>query len=79
MSMKSTFHETDLGQAVIQNVTASGTEQLIFTLDPESESEIQVQIKEAIPDSGSVSNSIAVNPRVLRRLVSWLREQGVVN
>lgn len=76
--MQSTFHASDTGQAVIQNATAIGTEQLVVTLHPGSDSSVEVQIKEDGPGGGLVSSSISINQHNLQRLVEWLREQGTI-
>jgi hypothetical protein len=76
--MKSTFHETQLGQAVIQNVTDEGPEQLIVTLEPETQSSVRVQIKEHVAGEHPASSAMSIDQRGLQRLFSWLREQGVV-
>ena len=77
--MQSTFHESETGQAVIQNTTSVGTEQLVVTLHPGSDSSVEIQIKEDIPDNGLVSSSISINQLSLQKLVQWLREQGAVD
>ncbi|MDP3843779.1 MAG: hypothetical protein Q8Q81_14610 [Oxalobacteraceae bacterium] len=77
--MQSTFHESETGQAVIQNATSVGTEQLVVTLHPGGDSSVEIQIKENIPGNGLVSSSISINQTGLQRLVQWLREQGAVD
>ena len=77
--MKSTFHELDLGKAVIQNATATGSEQLIVTLQPENSSSIQFQIKDNKDGVSSTTGSIAIDQHSLRMLVQWLREEGVLS
>lgn len=76
--MQSTFQASDTGQAVIQNTTAAGIEQLIVSLHPGSDSMAHVQIKEEVPGSGVVSSSISINQLNLQKLVAWLRDQGAV-
>jgi hypothetical protein len=77
--MKSTFHELELGQAVVQNATATGTEQLIVTLHPEDQSSIQIQIKENVNGGSKTSGSISINQHGLQKLFQWLREEGAVS
>jgi hypothetical protein len=79
MYMKSTFHELQLGQVVIQNTTPTGTEQLIVRLQPESASSVQIEIKQNTNDSKSVSSSISITPHDLQKLFGWLREEGVLS
>jgi hypothetical protein len=76
--MQSTFRTSDSGQAVIQNSTAAGIEQLIVSLHPGVDSTAHIQIKEDVPGSGVVSSSISINQLNLQKLVAWLRDQGVV-
>lgn len=75
--MQSTFRASDSGQAVFQNSTASGTEQLLVTLHPGSDSMAHIQIKEDV-SGGLVSTSISINQSNLQMLVEWLRDQGAV-
>lgn len=75
--MQSTFRASDSGQAVFQNTTASGTEQLLVTLHPGSDSSAHIQIKEDV-SGGMVSTSISINQSNLQKLVEWLRDQGAV-
>ncbi|MGV3655101.1 MAG: hypothetical protein ACO1N5_12890 [Noviherbaspirillum sp.] len=77
--MRSTFHELDLGKAVIQNATATSTEQLIVTLEPENPSSIRLQIKENKDGGSSGADSIAIDRHGLRMLVEWLREEGALS
>jgi hypothetical protein len=77
--MQSTFHQSDTGQAVIQNTTSIDTEQLVVTLHPGSDSSVEIQIKEEVPGSGMVSSSISINQPCLQKLVQWLRDQGAVD
>lgn len=76
--MQSTFRASDAGQAVIQNNTAVGTEQLVVSLHPGADSCAHIQIKEDVP-GGLVSTSMSINQMNLQRLVDWLREQGAVD
>jgi hypothetical protein len=76
--MKASFHEVELGQAVLQNSTAIGTEQLIVTLKPESHASIRFQIKQNTNESSSTVSSIAIDQQGLQKLVQWLREEGAV-
>lgn len=76
--MQTTFRASDSGQAVVQNTTASGTEQLLVTLHPGSDSSAHIQIKEDV-SGGMVSTSISINQTNLQKLVEWLRDQGVVD
>lgn len=77
--MRSTFHELQLGKAVIQNATESGTEQLIVTLHPESRSAIEVQIKENMNGNSATSGTISIDQHGLQQLFQWLREEGAVS
>ena len=75
--MQSTFRASDSAQAVFQNTTATGTEQLLVTLHPGSDSSAHIQIKEDV-SGGLVSTSISINQSNLQKLVEWLRDQGAV-
>jgi hypothetical protein len=77
--MHSTFRASDTGQAVIENASSVGTDQLVFTLHPGSDSSIEVQIKEDVSRDDQVSSSISINRAGLQQLVQWLREQGAVD
>lgn len=77
--MKSTFHELELGQAVVQNATPNGTEQLIVKLSEDKESAIQVQIKENANGQTATSGSISISQHGLQKLFQWLREEGAVS
>jgi hypothetical protein len=78
--MKSTFHELELGKAVIQNATADGTEQLIVTLSPEDQSSVRIQIKKNVADAQrSATDSITIDQHGLQKLFQWLREEGAVS
>lgn len=76
--MKSTFHEVELGQAVLQNATSVGTEQLIVKLKPEDHSTVQIQIKQNTKDQTSTASSILIDRHGLQMLFQWLREEGAV-
>ncbi|WP_147375673.1 hypothetical protein [Noviherbaspirillum cavernae] len=76
--MHSTFHASDSGQAIVQNATTVGVEQLVVTLHPGNDSCVEVQIKEEV--SGDiVASAISINQSGLQQLVRWLREQGAVD
>lgn len=78
--MQSTFQSSSSGQAVIQNTTTFGSEQLIVSLHPGADSSVDIQIKEDSPsDNSYVMSSISINQDGLQKLVSWLREQGAVD
>jgi hypothetical protein len=77
--MQSTFQASDSGQAVIQNATAVGNEKLVVTLHPESDSSVDIQIREDTGGQDLVSSEITINQAGLQKLVQWLREQGVVD
>lgn len=77
--MQTTFQTSDSGQAVIQNATSLGKEQLVVTLHPGTDSSIGIEIREEASGSGLVSSSISINQSNLQRLVEWLREQDVVD
>jgi hypothetical protein len=77
MDMQSTFQASDSGQAVIENSSAAGTEQLVVSLHPGSDSSIHIQIKENAL-GGLVSSAISINRDNLQKLVDWLRGQGAV-
>lgn len=76
--MKSTFHEIELGQAVSQNATSVGTEQLIVKLKSDGPPGVQIQIKQNTNDQTSTASSISVDQHSLQKLVQWLREEGAV-
>lgn len=78
--MRTSFHASDGGQAVIQNTTTIGTERLVVNLHPGSDSMIEVQIREDVPGEGlMVSSTISLNQEGMQQLVTWLRSQGVVD
>jgi uncharacterized protein involved in tolerance to divalent cations len=77
-AMKSTFHEVELGQAVLQNATEIGTEQLVVKLKPERQSAIQLQIKQNANGQSPTVSSISIDQAGLQKLVQWLREEGAV-
>ena len=76
--MKSTFHEVELGKAVIQNASEEGTEQLIVTLPPENRSSVQVQLRRTTSADGKSAplDSIEISQHGLQQLFQWLREEG---
>lgn len=77
--MQSTFNASDGGQAVIRNTTAIGTEQLVVSLHPGSDSSVDIEIKEDSTGSDIVASAISINQSNLQKLVQWLREQGAVD
>jgi len=77
--MHSTFQASDSGQAVILNATAIGNEKLVVSLHPESDSSIDIQIREDTGGQDVVSSAITINQASLQKLVQWLREQGAVD
>lgn len=78
--MRTTFHASDGGQAVIQNTTTIGSERLVVNLRPGSDSMIEVQIREDAQGEGQmVSSTISINQEEMQQLVDWLRHQGVVD
>jgi hypothetical protein len=79
--MQSTFQASDSGLAVIRNATALGTEQLIVTLHPGSNSSVEIQIREEVANDPNelVSSAITINQSGLQSLVQWLRAQGIVD
>lgn len=78
--MRTSFHASDGGQAVIQNTTTIGTERLVVNLHPGSDSMIEVQIREDVQGDGQmVSSTISINQEEMQQLVDWLRHQGVVD
>lgn len=77
--MQSTFHASDGGQAVIRNTTVIGTEQLVVSLHPGSDSSVDIEIKEDSTGSDIVASAISINQSNLQKLVQWLREQGAVD
>lgn len=76
--MQSTFQASETGQAIVQNATAAGIEQLIVSVNP-GDSTAHIQIKDDGSSGGVVSSVISVNQANLQKLVDWLREQGVVD
>lgn len=73
--MKSTFHEVELGKAVVQNTTDGGTEQLVVTLPPENRTSIQIQIRQNTGDNSTTSGTIEISQHGLQQLFEWLREE----
>lgn len=76
--MQSTFQASETGQAIVQNTTAAGIEQLVVSLS-QDDSLAHFQIKEDSTSGGVVSSVISVNQTNLQKLVDWLREQGIVD
>ncbi|WP_460839621.1 hypothetical protein [Noviherbaspirillum agri] len=76
--MKSTFHEVELGKAVVQNATESGTEQLIVTLNPDHKFPVQLQIRQNTGNSSEASPPIAIDQHGLQQLFQWLREEDAL-
>jgi len=76
--MHSTFHASNSGQAIVQNDSAVGIEQLVVTLHPASDSSVDVQVKEQV-GMDIIAISITINQSGLQQLVQWLREQGAVD
>ena len=77
--MKTTFHEIELGKAVIQNATESGTEQLVVTLHPESNLPVELQIRQNTDNSSTASTPISLDQHGLRQLFQWLREENILS
>jgi hypothetical protein len=77
--MQSTFQSSETGQAIIQNHTTISTEQLVISLHQGSDSSIEVQIKELVPDSGAIVSTMSINRDSMQKLVDWLREQDAIN
>lgn len=73
--MKSTFHEVELGKAVVQNATEGGTEQLVVTLPPEDRTSIQIQIRQNSSSGSTASGTIEITQHGLQQLFEWLREE----
>jgi hypothetical protein len=73
--MKSTFHEVELGKAVVQNATEGGTEQLVVTLPPENRASIQIQIRQNSDGNSTASGTIEISQHGLQQLFDWLREE----
>ncbi|HJV51722.1 MAG TPA: hypothetical protein VJ652_09695 [Noviherbaspirillum sp.] len=76
--MKSTFHEVELGKAVVQNAIEGGTEQLVVTLPPENRSSIQIQIRQNKDGNSSTSNTIEISQHGLQQLFDWLKEEDAL-
>ena len=55
--MQSTFHESETGQAVIENATATGTEQLVVTLRPGRDFSAEFEFKEGILGNALIASS----------------------
>lgn len=73
--MKSTFHEVELGKAVVQNATEGNTEQLIVTLPAESRASVQIEIKQNTNGKSTTSGTIEITQHGLQQLFEWLREE----
>jgi hypothetical protein len=76
--MQSTFHASDSGQAIVQNTTAVGVEQLVVNLHQADDSSVEFQVKEQI-GGDLVSIAITINQSSLQQLVHWLRTCGAVD
>lgn len=76
--MKSTFHEVELGKAVIQNVTETGTEQLVVTLHPENKFPVQLQIRNNTDGGSTASPPISIDQHGLQQLFQWLRGEDAL-
>lgn len=76
--MQSTFHASDSGQAIVQNTTAVGVEQLVVNLHQADDSSVEVQVKEQV-GLDLVSIGITINQSSLQQLVEWLRTRGAVD
>lgn len=76
--MKSTFHEVELGKAIVQNATETGTEQLIVTLNPDHKFPIELQIRQNTNDASEASAPIAIDQHGLQQLFQWLREEDAL-
>lgn len=77
--MKTTFHEVELGKAVIQNATDDGTQQLIVTLHPESKMPVELQIRQNTDGSSVASEPISLDQHGLQQLFQWLREEDILS
>jgi hypothetical protein len=76
--MQSSFREAVPGKALIQNVSAMGTERLAVSLHPGNQKSVEIEINEESTGSDLVSSSIIVTQDSLQQLVEWLRAQGIV-
>lgn len=76
--MKSTFHEVELGKAVIQNAIEGGTEQLVITLPSENRTSIQIQIRQTTNGNTNASGTIEISQHGLQQLFEWLREEDAL-
>jgi hypothetical protein len=78
--MQSTFHGPATGQAIIENESAAGTEQLFITLHPGSHFSAKFEFKVGALGNGLISSSgISIDRVALQKLVQWLREQGALD
>jgi hypothetical protein len=76
--MKSTFHEVELGKAIVQNATEAGNEQLIVTLNPDHKFPVQLQIRQNANGGSEASPPITIDQHGLRQLFQWLREEDAL-
>jgi hypothetical protein len=68
--MPSTFHESETGQAVIENATAAGTEQLVVTLHPGRDFSVDFVFNEGmLGDALIASSGISIDQVALQSLV----------
>lgn len=78
--MQSKFHESETGQAIIENVSVAGTEQLVVTLHPGRDFSAEFEFKEGIESNALIASiGIAIDRSALQKLVQWLREQGALD
>jgi hypothetical protein len=77
--MPSTFHESEMGQAMIENVSEAGTEQLVVTLHPGLDFSAEFEFREGIESNALIATSgILIDRGTLQKLVQWMREQGAL-
>jgi hypothetical protein len=73
--MQSTFHVSEAGQAIIENASDSGTEQLVVTLHPGSDFSAKFEFNEGFEGNALIASSgISIDSVTLQKLVQWLRE-----
>ncbi|RJF95495.1 hypothetical protein [Noviherbaspirillum saxi] len=78
--MASTFHESETGQAIIENTMEAGTERLVVTLHPESGFSVDFEFHEGIEGNALIASSgISIDRAALQKLAQWLREQGALD
>jgi hypothetical protein len=78
--MPSTFHESETGQAVIENTTLIGSEQLVVTLHPGSDFSADFEFKEGMIEGALIAScGISIDRVALQKLVQWMREQGALD